>query len=69
MLTVSERNRGTCRHADQMAVYYQREVEYDIKRLNDILEPVMIVGLAAIIQMLAFAVYLPIWNMVNLTHA
>ncbi len=69
MLSVSEETGELAAMLDHMAIYYQREVEYDIKRLNDILEPVMIVGLAIIILMLAFAVYLPIWNMVNLTNA
>ncbi|MDX1902425.1 MAG: type II secretion system F family protein [Gammaproteobacteria bacterium] len=69
MLKVSEETGELASMLDQIATYYRREVEYDLKKLNDIMEPVMIVSLAVIILILAFAVYLPIWNMVKLVHS
>ena len=68
MLVVSEETGELSAMMDQVASYYRREVEYDLKRLSDVIEPVLIVGLSIVILGLAFAVYLPIWNMVKLVH-
>ena len=67
-MAVSEETGELANMLDQIAIYYQREVDYDLKRLNDIIEPVLIIGLSLVILILAFAVYLPIWNMVKLVH-
>jgi len=68
MLAVGEETGELGPMLEHIAKFYQREVEYDLKRLNDIIEPVMIIGLSIMVLMLAFAVYLPIWNMVKLIH-
>jgi MSHA biogenesis protein MshG len=47
----------------QIADFYRREVDYDLKRISDTIEPVLIVILSVVILILAFAVYLPIWDM------
>ncbi len=69
MLSVSEETGQLADMLKQVANYYRREVEYDLKRLNDVIEPVLIIGISMIVLLLAFAVYLPIWNMVKLVHA
>jgi MSHA biogenesis protein MshG len=51
---------------EQIAAFYRREVDYDLKRLSDVVEPILIVILSGMILVLAFAVYLPIWNMAKL---
>ena len=68
MLAVSEETGELGTMLEQIAIFYQREVDYDLKRLNDIIEPLLTVALAVMVLMLAFAVYLPIWNMVKLVH-
>jgi MSHA biogenesis protein MshG len=68
MLSVSEETGELGPMMEHIAKFYQKEVEYDLKRLNDIIEPILIVGLSIMVLMLAFAVYLPIWNMVKLAH-
>jgi MSHA biogenesis protein MshG len=68
MLAVSEETGELGPMLEHIAKFYQREVEYDLKRLNDIIEPVLLIGLSIMVLMLAFAVYLPIWNMVKLVH-
>ncbi len=67
-MAVSEETGELANMLDQVATYYRREVDYDLKRLNDVIEPVLIIALSFVILMLAFAVYLPIWNMVKLVH-
>ena len=68
MLSVSEDTGELAGMLDQLGLFYRREVDYDLKRLSDIIEPVLIIGLAIVVLMLAFSVYLPIWNMVKLAH-
>lgn len=68
MLSVSEETGELSNMLDQLGLYYRREVDYDLKRLSDMIEPVVIVGLAIVVLMLALSVYLPIWDMVKLAH-
>lgn len=68
MLSVSEETGELAEMLQQMSSFYEREVDYDLKRLNDLIEPMLIVCLAIIILMLAFAVYLPIWDLIKLAH-
>lgn len=68
MLSVSEETGELGAMMEQIAAFYRREVDYDLKRLNDLIEPALIVILSLLILMLAFAVYLPIWDMVKLVH-
>jgi MSHA biogenesis protein MshG len=63
MLSVSEETGELASILDQIAAYYKREVDYSLKRVNDIVEPFLILILSAVVLILAFAVYLPIWNM------
>lgn len=68
MLAVSEETGELAQMLDQVANFYRREVEYDLKRLNDLIEPILIIVLSLVVLGMAFSVYLPIWNMVKLVH-
>jgi len=68
MLAVSEETGELGKVLDEIAEFYQREVDYDLKRLSETMEPLLIVGMAVVVLILALAVYLPIWNMVKLVH-
>jgi MSHA biogenesis protein MshG len=67
MMSVSEETGELPNMFNQIASYYRREVDYDLKRVSDLVEPVIILILGAVILILALAVYLPVWNMVKLT--
>lgn len=47
----------------EVAEYYEREVDYDIKNLSQALEPVLIIVLAAFVLLFALGVFLPLWDM------
>ncbi len=66
MFRVSEETGDLSDMLLQMVTYYQREIDYNLKRLTDVIEPLLILMLSVVILILAFAVYLPIWNMVKL---
>ena len=50
----------------KVANYYEKEVDYTIKNLSTLLEPILIAGLAIIVLFFALAIYLPMWNMMSL---
>lgn len=69
MLSVSEETGELSNMLDHLSRYYQKEVDYNLKKLGDILEPILILGVAILVLGLALAVYLPIWNLIKLVHA
>lgn len=68
MLAVSEETGELGAMLEEIALYYQREVDYDLKRLTDIIEPILLLAVAGMVLMLALAVYMPIWSLVKLAH-
>lgn len=68
MLAVSEETGELGGMLEEIALYYQREVDYDLKRMTDIIEPVLLLGIAVMVLLLALAVYMPIWSLVKLAH-
>jgi MSHA biogenesis protein MshG len=47
----------------EVAELYEREVEYEVKTLSQQIEPIMIIGLGALVLVLALGVFLPIWDL------
>ncbi|TNC96184.1 MAG: MSHA bioproteinis protein MshG [Gallionellaceae bacterium] len=47
----------------EVASMYEREVEYEIKNLSAQIEPIMIVGLGAMVLVLALGIFLPMWDL------
>ena len=46
----------------EVAEFYEREVEYDLKTLTDRIEPILIVVMAAFVAVLALGIFLPMWS-------
>lgn len=49
----------------QSAAFYEDELEYDVKRLGDTLEPILVGVIAFFVLILALGVFLPMWDMSN----
>ena len=49
-----------------VAKFYDEEVDRSVERLTSIIEPVMMVFIALTVGIMIIAMYLPIFNMVNL---
>lgn len=49
----------------EVAGFYEREVDYDIKNLAQTIEPVLIVAIAGMVLVLALGVFLPMWDMAS----
>ena len=47
----------------EVADFYEREVDYDIKKLGDRLEPILIVIAGFFVLVLALGIFLPMWKL------
>ncbi|HED19023.1 MAG TPA: type II secretion system F family protein, partial [Gammaproteobacteria bacterium] len=63
MLQVGEESGSTDELLQEIADYYDDEVEYSIERLGSAIEPVLTVVLAAFVFLLAAGIFLPMWDL------
>lgn len=49
----------------EVADYYEREVDYDLKTLTARIEPILIVIVAVMVLVLALGIFLPMWDMMR----
>jgi type IV pilus assembly protein PilC len=52
----------------QVTIHYDDEVGYSVKRLSDLIGPVLVVGLAAVVGFFALAIFLPMWDLTKMTQ-
>lgn len=45
-----------------IAYYYEKDVDYDLKQLGDLIEPALIIIIALMVLLLALGVFLPMWD-------
>jgi MSHA biogenesis protein MshG len=63
MLAIGFESGDVERMLAEVARHFDQEVEYDVRRLRDNIEPILLVFLAAGVLFLALAVMLPMWNL------
>lgn len=63
MITVGEETGQVEDMLEEVADFYDREVEYDIKQLNAYIEPLMLVIVGILVLILALGVFLPMWDL------
>jgi MSHA biogenesis protein MshG len=63
MLTVGEETGAVDIMLIDVAEYYEREVEYDMKNLTSAIEPILIIAIGGMVLVLALGVFLPMWNL------
>ena len=51
-----------------VAEYYEREVDYSLKNLSTAIQPLLIVMLSGLVFLLALGVFLPMWDLVQVTR-
>jgi len=67
MLSVGEESGRLDDILQAITGYYEREVDYDIKRLNDLLEPILMVLIGGMVLTMALAIYLPLWQLIDIS--
>ena len=65
MLSVGEETGRVDEMMEEVAGFYEREVDYDVKNLSATIEPVMIVMIGGLVLVLALGVFLPMWDLAN----
>lgn len=66
MIAVGEETGRIDEMLEEVAGFYEREVDYDVKNINAIIEPLLTVGMAGLVLLLMLAVFLPMWNVVDM---
>ena len=64
MIGVGEETGELPQLLDEVAGFYEREVEFALSRLTAAIEPILIVVVGAMVLILALGVFLPMWNMI-----
>ncbi len=65
MISVGEETGRIDELLDDVAAFYEREVDYELKGLTAKIEPILLTLVAAMVLVLALGVYLPMWDMFN----
>lgn len=63
MLSVGEESGAIDDLLSEVAGFYEREVDYDIKNLAQAIEPLLIIVMSVLVLILALGVFLPMWDM------
>ncbi len=66
MLAVGEESGAVDTMLKDVADFYEREVDYDLKSLSSAIEPIMIILIGVMVLILALGVFLPMWNLGSL---
>ncbi|HEY7885046.1 MAG TPA: type II secretion system F family protein [Cellvibrionaceae bacterium] len=66
MISVGEESGQVDTLLAEVAGFYEREVDYDVKKLSDKIEPILIITMAGFVLILALGIFLPMWEMYNI---
>jgi type II secretory pathway component PulF len=65
MVAVGEASGSLDEVLNKVSEYYDQDVDFALKRLSALLEPLLLSVLAAFVLFMALAVFLPMWNMAS----
>ncbi|MGO4474645.1 type II secretion system F family protein [Massilia sp. 2TAF26] len=63
MIAVGEESGSLDDLMDEIAMMYEREVDYELKTLSSQIEPILITFLGVMVLVLALGIFLPIWDL------
>jgi len=63
MISVGESSGAVDDMLDEVANFYEREVDYDTKKLSSAIEPILISIIGVMVLILALGVFLPMWDL------
>ena len=63
MIAVGEESGSLPDLLDEVADFYDGEVEYDLVKLTSAIEPILIAFMAGLVAVLALGIFLPIWDL------
>jgi MSHA biogenesis protein MshG len=65
MIAIGEETGALGEMLDEVADFYEREVDYDLENLSAAIEPLLIVVVGAMVTVLALGVFLPLWDLAS----
>jgi MSHA biogenesis protein MshG len=68
MMAVGEETGAVDGMMEEVADFYEREVDYDLKNLASAIEPILIVAVGVLVLILALGIFLPMWDLTKLAH-
>jgi MSHA biogenesis protein MshG len=68
MLAVGEESGSIDTMLEDVAQFYEREVDYDLKNLASAIEPILITIIGGMVLVLALGVFLPMWNLASISR-
>lgn len=66
MIAVGEETGSLDAMLGKVADFYEDEVDASVKSLTSILEPILMIGVGSVVGLVVIAMYLPIFNMMNI---
>jgi MSHA biogenesis protein MshG len=64
MIAVGEETGALPDLLEEVAGFYEREVDHTVKNLSSAVEPILIVFVGGMVLVLALGVFLPMWDMI-----
>lgn len=68
MISIGEQSGSLDEMLLNVSKHYDMEVEYAVKNLTSMIEPILTVGLGTIVLFLALAIFLPMWDLTKLAR-
>ena len=69
MIAIGEETGNIEEMLRQVSAHYDDEVSYIVKRLSDLIGPVLVAGLAVVVLFFALAIFLPMWDLTKAAQA
>jgi len=66
MVAIGEESDNLEEMLNEIAIHYDAELEYAMKKLSEAIGPILTLGLAAVVGFFALAIYLPMWDMTKM---
>lgn len=67
MILIGEESGELDRLLDEVSNFYEQELDYDIKQLSSLIEPILIGIMAFMVLILALGIFLPMWELAKVT--
>jgi type II secretory pathway component PulF len=66
MMAVGEESGNIDTMLTKVSDYYDLDVEYTLRNLSTLIEPILLLFIGGMVLFLALAVFLPMWNLMSL---
>ena len=63
MIAVGEETGQVSELLEEVGDFYDQEVEYDLKRMAEAIEPILLVFMGGMVLILALGIFLPMWDL------